>query len=54
MDPEAYTEAKSLFIKAFKEQHPDEDINDPRQDHNLEIGAYDVLDSEDESDAEAK
>ena len=50
MDPEAFAEAKDLYINKFQEMNPDVDMNDPRQDHNMEIKPYDILESEDEND----
>lgn len=50
MDPQAFDEAKLLYINKFQEQHPDVDINDPHQDYNMEIKPYDILESEDEND----
>ena len=52
MGAEAYKEAKELYINAFKMEHKDVDMQDPRENHNLEIKPYDILDSEPESDAE--
>ena len=50
MDPEEFAEAKGLYINKFQEMNPDVDMDDPRQDHNMEIKPYDILDSEDEND----
>ena len=47
-----YREVKQYFIKAFKTEYSDFDLVDPRQDHNLEIKEYDILESEPESDSE--
>ena len=52
MDATSYEEAKSLYINKFQEIHPDVDLNDPRQDHNMEILPYDILDSENEEEDE--
>ena len=52
MDPDIYYEARDLYIKAFKAEHPHAHINDPRADDNLEIEPYSNLDSESESDGE--
>ena len=48
-DKSKYNDAKNYYIRVFKEQNPEYDLNDPRQDHNLEVREYDILESEDES-----
>lgn len=48
-DAEKYKEVKQYFIKAFKDEYTEYDLTDPRQDHNLDIREYDVLESEPES-----
>ena len=48
MGQSEYIMAKELYIRAFKQQYPDEDLNDPRKDNTMYIKAYDVLDSENE------
>ena len=49
MSPEAYREAKDLYIHSFIREHPDDDLKDPREDNLEEIRPYDILDSENES-----
>ena len=48
-DNEKYKEVKQYFIKAFKDEYKEYDLVDPRQDHNMDIREYDVLESEPES-----
>ena len=36
---------QSTLSKMFKEENSEFDLNDPRQDHNLEIKEYNILDS---------
>ena len=48
MGAQEYIIAKDLYIKAFQQQYPEDDLNDLRQDNTMDIKAYDVLDSEDE------
>ena len=50
MGQSEYIMAKDLYIRAFKQQYPEEDLNDPREDNTMDIKAYDVLESEDEND----
>ena len=52
MNSHEYEQAKQHYIKSFKAEFDDYDLVDPRQDHNLEIREYDVLDSEPESENE--
>ena len=47
-DHEQYKEAKELYIKAFKQEYKEFDLNDPNQNHNFEIKEYDDLQSESE------
>ena len=47
---EQYNNIKPKYIRMFKEENPGYDLNDPRQDHNLEIQEYDILDSEPEDE----
>ena len=51
-DVNKYKEVKAFYIKAFKREYENYDLVDPRQDHNLEIKEYDILESEPESDEE--
>ena len=51
-DEETYKQLKAYTIKSFKLEYPDDDLNDPRQDHLHEIREYDILDSESESESE--
>ena len=48
-----YKEAKHYYIKAFKDQHKDVELTDPRANHLEDIKEYDVLESEPESDEES-
>lgn len=52
MEPNDFVEAKTLYINKFQQMHPEIDLTDPRQDHNMEIKPYDILESEEEDDEE--
>ena len=49
-DNSKFNEIKPKYIRMFKEQNMEYDLNDPRQDHNLEIREYDILESESEDE----
>ena len=51
---DTYNKTKQMYIKVFKDENQGFDLNDPCQDHNLEIKEYDILDSEPESDSDDK
>ena len=51
-DDNKYREIKAFYIKSFKSDHQDHDLNDPRQDNTMDIKEYDILESEPESDSE--
>ena len=53
-DDAQYKQIKDLYINAFKQANNTYDLNDPRENHLIEVREYDILESEDETPSDSE